>query len=142
MTPDNFYWYASILIFIPWIALIAAPSWKYTEILAFVTAIVLIVVATWFTIVHLSSPTETGGHLFSFNGLKNIFRSSEMLLTGWLNYLAFSLLIGIWQVHDARQLKISHLFVIPSLLITMIGGAVGLLVYMVLRFMRTKKWEF
>ena len=140
MSADNFYWYASILIFVPWALLMFVPRWQYTEPIAFGSAIVLLIAAAVFTIMHLTGP-EGGGNLLSLSGLENLFRSKEMLLTGWLNYLSFCLLVGTWQTHDARQLKIGHIFLIPSLLLTMLTGPAGLLVYLVVRFFRTKKWE-
>ena len=140
MTADSFYWYASIIIFLPWLLLIAAPNWKYTEPVAFGAAIVLLVAAAIFTIQFLTSPEE-GGNLLSLEGFKNLFRSKEMLLTGWLNYLSFCLMVGTWQTHDARQLRIGHIFVIPSLLLTMLTGPAGLLVYLVVRFVKTRKWD-
>lgn len=140
MTADNFYWYASILIFIPWLALIFAPNWKYTEPVAFGSAIILLVASAIFTFQYLAGGEE-GGSFLSFEGFKNLFRHKEMLLTGWLNYLSFCLLVGTWQSHDARQLKIGHLFVVPSLVLTMLTGPAGLLLYMVVRFFKTKKWD-
>lgn len=139
MTADSFYLYASILIFLPWLLLIAAPNWQYTEPIAFGMAIILLVAAAVFTFQFLTSPEE-GGNLLSLEGFKNLFRSREMLLTGWLNYLSFCLLVGTWQTHDARQLKIGHVFVIPSLLLTMLTGPAGLLLYLVVRFVKTRKW--
>lgn len=140
MSADDFYWYSSILIFIPWLLLIAVPNWRYTEPIAFGSAIILLIAAAVFTFAFLAYPTA-GGDLFSLEGFKNLFRSKEMLLTGWLNYLSFCLLVGTWQTHDARQLKIGHVFVIPSLLLTLLTGPAGLLLYLVVRFFRTKKWE-
>ncbi|MDO8969884.1 MAG: ABA4-like family protein [Saprospiraceae bacterium] len=140
MSPDSFYWYASILIFLPWLLLIAAPNWRFTEPIAFGAAAVLLIAAAVFTFQFLTSPGE-GGHFFSLEGFKNLFRSKEMLLTGWLNYLSFCLLVGTWQTHDARQLRIGHIFVIPSLLLTMLTGPAGLLVYLLLRFFKTSKWD-
>ena len=140
MTADSFYWYASIVIFLPWLLLIAAPNWRYTEPVAFGAATVLLIAAAVFTFQFLTSPEE-GGNLLSLEGFKDIFRSKEMLLTGWLNYLSFCLMVGTWQTHDARQLRIGHIFVIPSLLLTMITGPAGLLLYLLLRFFKTKKWE-
>lgn len=140
MSADNFYWYASILIFIPWALLMFAPNWKFTEPVAFGSAIVLLIAAAVFTFIHLTGP-EGGGNLLSLSGLENLFRSKEMLLTGWLNYLSFCLIVGTWQTHDARQLKIGHIFVVPALVLTMLTGPAGLLVYLVVRFFRTKKWE-
>ena len=140
MGANDFYWYASIIIFLPWALLIAAPNWKYTEAVAFAAAIILLVAAAVFTVRYLAGGDENGSFL-SFDGLMNLFRNKEMLLTGWLNYLSFCLLVGTWQTHDARQLKIGHIFVVPSLLLTMLTGPAGLLLYMVLRFFKTKKWD-
>lgn len=137
MTPDNFYWYASILIFAPWLALIFAPNWKWTETLASVSAIILLIASTWFTVRYLAHGND-GGHVFSLSGLQNLFRSTEMLLTGWLNYLAFCLLVGIWQSNDAAKQKIPHIFVLPCLILTMLTGAAGLLLYMGIRWVRTR----
>jgi hypothetical protein len=140
MSPDSFYWYASIIIFLPWLLLIAAPNWRFTEPIAFGAAAVLLIAAAVFTFQFLTSPGE-GGHFFSLEGFKNLFRSKEMLLTGWLNYLSFCLLVGTWQTHDARQLRIGHIFVIPSLLLTMLTGPAGLLIYLLVRFFKTRKWD-
>lgn len=140
MSADNFYWYASVLIFIPWALLIFAPKWQYTEPIAFGSAIILLIAAAIFTFKYLTGP-EGGGSFLSLSGFENLFRSKEMLLTGWLNYLSFCLLVGTWQTHDARQLKIGHIFLIPSLLLTMLTGPAGLLLYLVVRFFKTKKWE-
>ncbi|MBU6342735.1 MAG: DUF4281 domain-containing protein [Bacteroidetes bacterium] len=140
MTADSFYWNASLLIFIPWVLLILAPGWKHTEKVAFGSAVLLLLAAAWFTFAYLMNPSESG---FSISpaGLANLFRSKEMLLTGWLNYLSFCLLVGVWQVHDSRQLKIHPLFVAPGLLLTLITGPAGLLLYLLFRYIKTRKWD-
>lgn len=140
MSADDFYWYASVLIFLPWALLILAPRWRYSELIAFVAAGILILAAAVFTFRYLSGG-ESGGNLISLEGFRNLFRSKEMLLTGWLNYLSFCLLVGTWQTHDARQLKIPHLFIVPALLLTLLTGPVGLLLYLLVRFFKTRKWE-
>lgn len=140
MTPDNFYWYASVLIFVPWGLLVFAPRWRFTEAIAFGSALFLSLVAAWFTFHYLASADE-GGNLLSLEGLKNLFRSKSMILTGWFNYLSFTLLVGVWQVHDARQEKIPHLAVVPGLLLTLLAGPAGLLVYLAVRALRKGKWE-
>lgn len=140
MTADNFYGWAGILIFIPWAMLIFLPNGKYTERVAMGAAIVLFLAAAWFSFQYLSGG-EDGGNFLSLEGFKNIFRSKEMLLTGWLNYLSFCLLVGLWQFHDSGKLKIPHIFVAPALLLTMLTGPAGLLVYLVIRFFKTKEWK-
>ncbi len=140
MTAENIYWYASVLIFAPWALLIFAPKWRYTEWAAFAAAFVLLVAGGVFTWKYMTS-AEVGGSLLSLEGLKNLFRSQDMLLTGWLNYLSFSLFTGIWQASDARAEKIPHIFVVPSLLATMLAGPTGLLVDLVIRWVKTRKWQ-
>ena len=34
MTTDDFYWYASVVIFLPWALLIFLPRGRYTELVA------------------------------------------------------------------------------------------------------------
>ncbi len=140
MTADNFYSYASVLIFVPWALLIFAPRWRFTEPVAFGSALLLSLAAAWFTFNFLSNG-ENDGSLLTLEGLKNLFRSQSMILTGWFNYLSFCLLVGIWQVHDARQEKIPHFTVAPGLVLTMLAGPAGLLVYLVIRALRKGKWE-
>jgi hypothetical protein len=140
MSADDFYWYASVLIFIPWGLLILAPKYRYTETIAFVAAVVLLVAAAWFTIQYLTD-TEEGGSLLSLEGFNRLFRSEQMLLTGWFNYLSFCLLVGVWQVNDSQREKIPSLFVAPALIMTMITGPAGLLLYLVIRFFKTKSWD-
>lgn len=138
---NDFYWYAAVLIFLPWALLIFMPSWRFTERVAFGAAFILMAVAIYFTARYLLFGGEEGGTLFTLDGLSNVFRSKEMLLTGWLNYLSFSLFGGAFQVHDAREQRIPHLWLAPSLLLTLLAGPSGLLLYLVIRWMKTRKWE-
>jgi len=141
MTADQFYGYASVLIFVPWALLIFAPRWQYTEPVAFGSALLLSLAAAWFTWSYLSDSEQGGGSLLSLEGLRDLFRNPGMVLTGWFNYLSFCLLVGIWQVHDARQQKIPHITVVPGLVLTLLAGPAGLLLYLVIRFFKTRKWE-
>ena len=56
---------------------------------------------------------------------------AKLLLAGWVQYLAFDLFIGAWQVRDARTQGISHLLVIPCLLLTFLFGPAGLLHFLI-----------
>jgi hypothetical protein len=140
MTADQFYTYASVLIFVPWILLILVPRGRYTEPVAFGSALLLSLAAAWFTYTYLTTDDQ-GGSFLSLEGLRDLFRNPAMVLTGWFNYLSFCLLVGIWQVHDARQQKIPHIAVAPGLVLTLLAGPAGLLAYLLVRFFKTRKWE-
>lgn len=141
MSADNFYWYSTVLIFIPWVLLIFMPSWRFTERVAFAAGFILLVAAAYFTVAYLLYGEAAGGSMFSLDGMTHLFRSKEMLLTGWLNYLSFSLFAGAFQVHDGRENEIPHLWIIPCLLLTFVAGPSGLLLYLGLRWAKTRKWE-
>ncbi len=140
MSADNFYWYSTVLIFIPWVLLMFMPSWRYTERIAFGAGFILLLAAAYFTISYLVGGPDEGSFL-SLDGLTHLFRSKEMLLTGWLNYLLFSLFAGAFQVHDGRDNEIPHLWVVPCLILTFVAGPSGLLLYLGLRWLKTRKWE-
>jgi hypothetical protein len=56
-----------------------------------------------------------------------------VLLAGWIHYLAFDLFVGSWEVRDAQRVGIHHLFVVPCLVLTVLFGPIGLLLYLLLR---------
>ena len=89
--------------------------------------------ARWATaVVPLVLPWGEGG-FSSLAGVGALFENPWALLTGWAHYLAFDLFIGGWQVRDARERGIPHLFVVPALLLTFLFGPAGLLLYLVVR---------
>ena len=54
-------------------------------------------------------------------------------ILGWIHYLIFDLFIGAWESRDAQRRGIPHWAVIPCLLVTLLAGPIGLLVYLGLR---------
>jgi hypothetical protein len=138
MSIENLYTYASGFIFIPWLMMMFAPNRRYTEPLAFFVAIVLLLAGIYYTIQLIRLGSDSGT-LLSLSGILNFFRSNEMLLTAWFNYLSISLLAGIWQNRDSATLKIPHIWVLPCLLITFISGPVGILIYLLIRRVQTNK---
>ena len=79
-----------------------------------------------------SLPTADGG-FGSLAEVKVLFTNDRALLAGWVHYLAFDLFIGCWEVLDAQQRGVRHLFVIPCLALTFMLGPLGLLLYLGLR---------
>ena len=138
LSADNFYWYASVFIFVPWLLLMFAPNYKHTQRIAIGCSLVLLVAAAVFTIRYLVGAGSDGGSLLSLEGLKNLFRSKEMLLTGWLNYLSYSLIAGTYQLHDARENEIPHIYMQIPLLLTLLLGPAGLLLYLGIRWVKLR----
>lgn len=75
----------------------------------------------------------------TLENLKTSFARDEVLVLGWVHYLVFDLFIGAWMVRDAESLAIQHLKIVPSLILTLFAGPVGLLSYLIIRWTMTKK---
>jgi ABA4-like protein len=84
---------------------------------------------------------ESKGGFGSLAGVATLFSNQWLLLAGWVHYLAFDLFIGSWQVRDARQKGIPHLAVIPSLILTFLFGPTGLLLYFLVRCVKSRSLD-
>ena len=78
------------------------------------------------------------GSFSSLQGVAALFENPWLLLAGWTHYLAFDLLVGVWEVRDASGRGIPHVMVLPCLLLTFLFGPAGWLLYLVLRRVRSQ----
>ncbi|HEY4124871.1 MAG TPA: ABA4-like family protein [Rhizomicrobium sp.] len=123
-----------ILIF--WLLLIVAPRWRGTDVLvqSVVVPVVIGLTYTWLiATVFFGGALPEGGNFSSLSGVMAFFTSPVAATAGWIHYLVFDLFIGAWQVRDAQARGIAHLAVVPCLVLTLLAGPVGLLLYLALR---------
>ena len=85
---------------------------------------------------------ERQGGFGSLTEVQALFSNQWLLLAGWVHYLAFDLFVGSWQVRDAKKHGISHLVLVPGLILTFLFGPVGLLLYFVIRVLKTRRAHF
>lgn len=78
------------------------------------------------------------GSFSSLQGVAALFENPWLLLAGWTHYLAFDLLVGVWEVRDSSGRGIPHVMVLPCLLLTFLFGPAGWLLYLVLRRVRSQ----
>jgi hypothetical protein len=144
MTHDNMY---QLLILFPlpfWLLLIAAPRWRFTQVLTHSALVPL-----WlgiFYVLYLSGAlfgggAPPGGGFFTLEGLQIIFSYKPALIAGWAHYLVFDLFVGAWIVRDAQRRRLHHGLVVPILFFTLMAGPFGLLLYVLLRGLRTGAWS-
>ena len=82
------------------------------------------------------------GGMDTLQNLKISFGRDEILILGWLHYLVFDLFNGAWIARDSKAHSIHHLAVIPSLILTLFAGPVGLLSYLGIRWIKIRKSLF
>jgi hypothetical protein len=84
-----------------------------------------------------SNSPPAGGGFGSLQEVTVLFSNPNLLLAGWIHYLAFDLFVGAWEVRDAQRQGIHHLLVIPCLFATLMAGPAGLALYWLVRIVVT-----
>ena len=127
---------------IPWLLMIILPGWRGTE---FITRTPMVPMLLGVVYAGLLFPGLMGGGdggMASLADLRTAFGSDATLLLGWVHYLAFDMMVGFWEWRDSRRLRIPHALMVPCLLGTFMLGPVGLLLYMSVRWIRTRRLSF
>jgi hypothetical protein len=122
---------ASMLAMAGWVVLLLAPwSRELWRVLATLVAVVLsmlyagLIGAFW---------TSAEGDFNSLAGVAQLFGHEGLLLAGWVHYLAFDLLVGLWEREESRRIGLSRWILAPCLLLTLWFGPIGWLLFMGVR---------
>lgn len=76
----------------------------------------------------------------SLQAVMQLFTVEDAVLGGWLHYLAFDLLVGMWMLNENNTLKIHPMIMAPCLLGTFMMGPIGFLLFMGIRsFVKRKE---
>lgn len=78
------------------------------------------------------------GGFGSLVDVARLFEHRGLLLAGWVHYLAFDLLVGLWERQEARRIGLSRWLLVPCLLLTLLFGPLGWLLFMALRWYRQR----
>ncbi|HYI92851.1 MAG TPA: ABA4-like family protein [Bryobacteraceae bacterium] len=130
MTAEQLFTILNFVTMASWLPLVFLPRMRWTSMVALVMPAVLAVV--YAALVAATIPGSDGG-FSSLKSVSTLFDNPWALLAGWTHYLAFDLFIGGWEVRDAQHRGISHLLVVPALVLTFLFGPAGLLTYLVIR---------
>lgn len=131
--------YANTTAMLAWVLLIVAPRWAWSERIA--RGIIVAGLAALYVYFVLGAiKMDDFASFGSLNGVMKLFTSEQAVLAGWLHYLAFDLMTGLYIKNDGQQHEINHFILIPCLLLTFMLGPTGLLLYFLIRLVKTKKW--
>ncbi len=140
MSYDQIFDYAGMLTMAGWVLLIFVPRWKYTRHIVQYGIVSVLLSVLYTYLVFFSGGGDLDLSAFnSLEGVVGLFSDPKSVLAGWVHYLAFDLWVGSWEVGDAMNHGINRWFLIPCLLLTFMLGPVGLLLYLVLRAVMTRK---
>jgi len=133
MPPETVFNITQPLALLGWIMLLFAPLIPKLadRIAGFAIPILLALIYGVMLIVYL--PEGEGGFT-NLPEVMKLFTVPGLAMVGWLHYLAFDLFIGGWEVRTARRDGISHWLVLPCLVLTLMAGPIGLLLFLTLRY--------
>lgn len=138
MNPAQVFSIVSAMAALQWLLLIVMPKWKVTRWLVnhgavplLLSVIYCIYVAGFFGI--------HGGGFGSVQEVRTLFGNDNLLLAGWVHYLAFDLLIGFSIVKSAPASAVPHWLVIPCLVLTFMFGPCGYLLYQIVNKIKSSK---
>ncbi len=129
---------ANNIALIGWILLITAYSWSPVNKIIKLGVIPLLLSVFYAYAIFSSWGGFTFSDFGSLSGVMSLFQNETAVLAGWVHYLAFDLWVGCWIMQDAVQRGIRW-YAVPSLLLTFMMGPVGLLSYVLVRWILTKK---
>ena len=129
--PDMLFSLGGLAAMSGWIALLASP-WLGRVADRYASLVVPGVIALAYTGLVLAFWTRAEGGFGSLDEVARLFETRELLLAGWLHYLAFDLFVGAWEVRRAREAAIPFLLVVPCLALTFLFGPAGLLAFLML----------
>ena len=127
---------AGLVAGIGWLVMIVMPRNRIAKIAGglvvplLLSVIYLVLIAQYFR--------GAEGGFGSLADVARLFQKQELLLAGWIHYLAFDLFIGGWEIRDSQRHGLPHLVVIPCLVMTFLLGPIGLLFYFAIRTAKTR----
>ena len=141
MTPTEVFSYAGMLTMPMWILMIIVPKWKVTRFLIDYKIVPLLLSLIY--AVYIVKAILIGG-MMDFGSLQSVmqlFTQEQAVLAGWIHYLAFDLLIGMWMLNQNKKIGIHQLLMAPCLLGTFMFGPVGFLLFTALKTIKKDNHE-
>ena len=140
MTPDAIFQICSTIAMIGWLVLAVASPF-ILEVDKFLIGIIITLLAIVYAWLIISSFDPSDMKSFgSLDGVMKLFQNKTMVTAGWVHYLAFDLMMGIWIKRNSVQYGLNHWLIIPCLLFTFMLGPVGLLLYLLIRVIKTRNY--
>jgi Domain of unknown function (DUF4281) len=118
-----------------WAALLASPLMP--RLSQWVAGVIIPgILSLAYTALILAFWTRASGGFGSLADVALLFQTPQILLAGWVHYLAFDLFVGAWIVRTARAENMPFLMIMPILPLTFLFGPAGYLAFTAIRAAR------
>ena len=141
MNVDQIFIFASSMAFLSWSFLFIYPSSDSIRQILF--GGVVICFSVLYAGLFMSYFNAESFQSFStLSGLLSLFSTKEAVLLGWIHYLAFDLLAGLYISKDAEKNKLDPWLIRPVFIFTFMAGPLGFLLYTIIRTVTIRKYHF
>jgi hypothetical protein len=135
MTPDNLFKICNLIAVTGWLVLLVSP-WRPRLAQTYAGLLVPLLLSVAYTGLVMAFWSSAEGSFSTLPDVMKLFTKPEVVLAGWVHYLAFDLFVGAWEVRTARKDGVPFALVIPCLALTFMFGPAGLLTFSAIRAAR------
>ena len=132
MEPTVIFKIANSISMIGWIVMAVLHHRPLTYKIIFNGIVLLLCMLYASVIVWSFTDPQNGGNFSSLEGVMTLFKNPKAVLAGWVHYLAFDMMVGLFIVQNSAKNEISRWLVMPCLFFNFMFGPVGLLLYYIL----------
>jgi hypothetical protein len=141
LSPDALFGAANTLAAAGWLLLAVAPAaGRWAPALRRISGMALPLAFAVAYVVLLALNWGPGGFT-SLAQVEELFKVRELLLAGWLHYLAFDLFVGGWISERAARVQMPFWLLLQILALTFMFGPAGLLAHALLQALRRRRTE-
>ena len=139
MTPTEVFTMANTIVLPMWLLMIVLPKWKVTRFLIDFKVIPLALALIYAFYIFQSILIGGGMDIGSLDAVMALFTEENAVLAGWVHYLAFDLLVGMWILDENKKMEIHQLLLVPCLIGTFMFGPIGFLLFMSIRGIKLQR---
>ena len=139
MTTADTFSIANMIAMPMWILMILLPKWKITRFL--IDYKIIPIALSLIYAFYIFQAIQIGGGM-DFGSLASVmalFTEENAVLAGWVHYLAFDLMVGMWILDQNKKIGIHQLLIAPCLFATFMLGPIGLLLFLIIKSIKQNK---
>jgi hypothetical protein len=137
MSNEQLFLLANGIAFFAWLVLILFPFRPFTN-KVLIGVVVASLCITYAVLVYNSLKPGDFKSFMTLGGVTAMLSVPGAALAGWIHYLAFDLMTGLFIANNAAKHGIGYAWLLPCLVLTFLLGPIGLLLYMLIRWALTK----
>ncbi len=139
MNPTEVFSIANLIAMPMWVLMIILPKWKVTQFLMDFKIIPILLSIIYAIYIAMAMQIGGGMDFGSLSSVMALFTEENAVLAGWVHYLAFDLLVGMWIIDQNKKIGIHQLLLAPCLFATFMLGPVGFLSFIIIKSIKRTK---